>query len=540
MAGKRRIFGLETSQLVHLLGIVAAMVVVTVLNVMAARHYKRWDFTSNKRYTLSTATLDTLRSLPGPVQIWVLMGSADPMEQSVKQMLVAYQAETDKLDIHYVDPDRDRLAFEDVRKRYRIEAGRTEDNRVVTDAVMVVAYGDKHWFIGPSDMVEVSEADDVKAKPREEQAITRAIRNVLRGDKTKVCFTAGHGELSIAEGGEQGLSHLKELLEKENYAPTTVDTTEPNATEPFKGCDVVVVAGPRGPFSPEEENRLKSYLMLGGNALFALSPINATGEKGMAPPGLGEALAPFGIGLDEDLVFEVDPTLALPKSQGIRFFALPKQHAVTAALSREGEQRDPPRVILHFARSLKHVARDGAAPAVDLLTTSPKAYGVVSIAGAADWTDAPEKKDADLAGPLVLGMASERPKVGANAPHGPRVVVLGSASVVTQQNWAQPLPLRGAAILVDNAIAWLAAKPELVDIPERAAVPAGIRITEDSRNEVRRYVLVYMPLAAGLLGLAVALRRRSTEGAPREGKKKKDDEPAKPTRPKKGPRKGDA
>ena len=42
-------------------------------------------------------------------------------------------------------------------------------------------------------------------------------------------------------------------------------------------------------------------------------------------------------------------------------------------------------------------------------------------------------------------------------------------------------------------------------------------MSEESRSEVRRYVLVYMPLAAFLVGLAIALRRRSTEGAPRKG-----------------------
>ena len=53
----------------------------------------------------------TCTSLSDPVEVWVLLGSADPIEQSVKQLLVAYQAETTKLDIHYVDPDRDVLAL---------------------------------------------------------------------------------------------------------------------------------------------------------------------------------------------------------------------------------------------------------------------------------------------------------------------------------------------------------------------------------------------------------------------------------------------
>lgn len=512
---RKRILGLEPGQAMHLVGIVAAMVVVTILNVMAARHYKRWDWTKTKRYTLSTATRQTLRDLPGTVQVWVLMGAADPMEQSVKQLLVSYAAETDKLDVRYVDPDRDRLAFEDVRKKFRIEAGRTEDNRVVTDAVVVVAHEGKHWFITTSDLVEVVEGDDVKAKPREEQALTRAIRNVLRGERSKICFTAGHGEPGLSEGGEQGLLHLKQILDKDNYVTASVDTTEPNAIEPFKGCDVVVVPGLRGPLAPDEENRLKTYLMTGGNALVAVSPINAVTEKGLAPPGLADALAPFGVGLDEDLVFEADAAMVVPQSKGIRFLATPKQHAVTAALVREGEQKDPPRVLLHFARSLKRVSRDGAAVATELLATSPKAFGVVDIAGAADWTDTPAPKDADLRGPLALAMASERPKPAPSAPHGPRVVVVGSASVMLEKNWREPLQLRGAAVFVESAISWLAAKPEIVDIPERAAAPAGVHLTEESRSEVKRYVLGYMPLAAGLLGVAVALRRRATEGKPR-------------------------
>jgi hypothetical protein len=111
-------------------------------------------------------------------------------------------------------------------------------------------------------------------------------------------------------------------------------------------------------------------------------------------------------------------------------------------------------------------------------------------------------------------MASERPKIGPSAGHGPRLVVLGSGLALHSENWTQPRSLRGMAFLVENAISWLTAQPAVVDVPERPAVAAGIRITEESREQVRSYVLIYMPLAAALLGVAVALRRRSTEGAP--------------------------
>jgi hypothetical protein len=309
---------------------------------------------------------------------------------------------------------------------------------------------------------------------------------------------------------------LKELLTKDNFDPVTVDTTDPGAHEPFKGCAVAVVAGPRGDFPKEEEARLRTYLLGGGSLLVAVSPINAANDSGMVPPGLAEALAPFGIGMDEALVFEEEPSALIPQSRGIRFFVDPKPHPITAALVRSGELRDPPRVAMHFTRSLKHVAPPGAASAADLLATSPKAFGVTSVAGASEWTDAPRKGERDVAGPLVVAMASERPKVSPGAPHGPRAVVFGSGSVMIEQNWREPMPLRGAALAVENAISWLASKPEVLDVPERPTVAAGLRLDEEARAEVRRYVLVFMPLAAALLGLAVALRRRSTEGAPRK------------------------
>jgi hypothetical protein len=507
-----------------LAGVVAAMVLCVIVNVLAARHFTRWDWTTSKRYTLSPATRTTLHDLPDVVDVWVLLGREDPLGQSVRQLLVAYEAETDKLVVHYVDPDRDVVALEDVRRRFKIQAGVTQDGHVATDAIVVVARGDRHWFLAPTDMVEVAGPDDPRARPREEQALTSAIRQVVRGsERARLCFTAGHGELSLGEGGPRGLGFFEDILIKDNYQPDTIDTTDPKAHEPFKGCAVVIVAGPQGDFSHEEEARLKTYLMAGGSLLAMVSPINADNATGMAPIGLGDALAPFGIGFDEDLVFEEDPAFAIPDSKNIRFYATARPHPVSAGLVRSEESRDSsraaPRILLNFVLSLKHVA--GPVSAVDMLVTSDKAFGVTNIAGAKDWTDPPEKGDKDLAGPLVVAMASERPKAAPSAPHGPRAVVIGTASVIIEQNWREPAPLRGAAVLVENAISWLASKPEILDVPDKPTVAAGIRMSVEDRSEVRRYVLLFMPLAAALLGLAVALRRRSTEGAPRSHEERK-------------------
>jgi len=502
---------LTPAQLIPLAGLAAAMFVAVVVNVLASRHFKRWDWTRGRLYSLSPATEETLRDLPDTVEVWVLMGGSDPLSLSVKQLLVAYGAETNKLDVHYVDPDRDAIQLLDVRRRFKIEAARAEDGRVVTDASIVVAHGDRHWFIGPQDLVEISESDDRRAKPREEQALTFAIRNVMSGAKARLCFTVGHDEMSTKDPGPQGVGLLKDLLEKDNYEVREVDPKDPETKEPFKDCAVVIVAGPHGAFAPEEEARLRTYVMTGGSLFAAISPIGAVSDTGLVPAGLDGVLAPFGIALDEDVIIERDSTRIIPEQLGA-FTVTAVAHAVTTSLVKS-ERHEPPRVLLLRPRSMRATHHQGDPSPSDLLTTSNQAFGVTSVRGAADWPfEGPEKTPRDLPGPLVVAMASERPKLSAKAPHGPRAVVLGTASVLQPLNWAEPQTERGAAFLTESAISWLAARPIVLDIPDKPSSISAIRISDDARSGIWRYVLLYVPGAAMLLGLAVTLRRKSTEG----------------------------
>ncbi|MDB4937148.1 MAG: Mucin 2 precursor [Labilithrix sp.] len=513
MAKKK--LAIDPAHAAQLLGVLAAVVVVVLVNVVAARRFTRWDWTSNKRYSLSSATVQTLHELPETVQIWVLLGTADPLEQSVKQLLVAYQAETTKLDIHYVDPDRDTIALEDVRKRFKIETGRTEDGHVVADAVVVVARGDRHWFVTASDMVEVAAQDDTKVKPREERALTGAIRSVLGGTKSKICFTTGHGELTPADAGERGAGALKEVLDKDNYAVAIVDLGAPNAaSKPLDGCAVAVVAGLRAPFAKDEAERLRTWLLEDGNLFLAASPIlTAPGQgNGLVPAGLERVLGPFGIALDDVVVTEQEADVSLPESGGFRFVAQPRQHPVTTALVKTERSREVPRVVVSLTRSMHRAVEPGSVNAQELLGTSASAFGLHGIEGAADWKDTPQKRAGDLAGPLSIAMAAERPKVSAASPHGPRIVVAGTSSVMAGEAFHELPAYRGAALLSESAISWLAARPQVLDVPEKSAVGAGMRVNEESRGTIRRYVVLFMPATVALLGIAIALFRRAGEG----------------------------
>lgn len=511
-------------QALQLGGVVAAMVLAVVVNVLADRHFTRWDWTTEKRWSLGPATLETLRTLERRVDIWVIAGPSEPLTQGLQQLLVGYQAGSSRIDVHWIDPDRDTAQLVDLQQRFGLEAGRSEDGRVATDAVVVVAGGDRHWFLTPQDLVV--QADDVHVEPRQERALTQAIRSVLAGDKARLCFTVGHGELSLEGDREEreGLGAVRDLLEKDNYELASVDLGAPSAApdghEPLAGCTVAVVAGPQAPFAPAEAARLRTWLLEGGSLFAAVGPLDAATPTGLTPAGLDDVLGPFGIGLDDDVVHDLDPDVSVPDTHGEGFFVEARVHPVTSTLVAGGAVAHPPRVAAFFARSLRHVSPPGAASAVDLLVTTGGAFGKASIAGASAWKDAPPREAEDRAGPFVVAMASERPRIGPNAPHGPRAVVVGSRFALAEDNWRQPRPLHGTAFFVDSALSWLAARPELVDVPDKPQVDAGMRVSEASLAEVRRYVLVFMPLAALLLGVAVWAWRRSSENSPYQRRRK--------------------
>ena len=186
-----------------------------------------------------------------------------------------------------------------------------------------------------------------------------------------------------------------------------------------------MVAGLRAPFAKEEAERLRTWLLEGGNLLLAASPIAAR-RHGLVP-ALERVLGPFGIALDDDVVTEQEADVALPDSGGFRFVAQPRQHPMTTgAREDEATRATCPRVVVSLTRSMHRATEPGAVNPAELLGTSPRAFGLHGIEGAADWKETPQKRPGDSQGrspsrwpPSVRG----RRRL---SPHGPRIVVVGT------------------------------------------------------------------------------------------------------------------
>ena len=70
----------------------------------------------------------------------------------------------------------------------------------------------------------------------------------------------------------------------------------------------------------------------------------------------------------------------------------------------------------------------------------------------------------------------------------------------------------GTRRFVESAVAWLGAEEPLVSVPDKPPQPAGLALTDAGLQEVRTYVLFYLPGGVALIG-ALLLWGRRREGA---------------------------
>ncbi len=492
------------------LGVLGGALLLVNLNALGARFYKRWDFTTDRLYSLSEPTRDLLRSLGEPgrggIDVVVLLSASDPLTLSVRHMLLAYGAETTQMRVRYVDPDRNPAEFMAVQQRYQILAGKADDGRLVTDAAIIVAQETRHWFITGDELLRVNEASG-RARPALEQALSGALASVLLTEKARLCFSVGHREPTLDDAGPEGLSELKQRLLKNNYEVSSVDTTEsaPN----LAGCRALVIATPELEFGAEEARRIADYVRGGGSAALLLAP-SLKEDQRVRGSGLDSVLGLAGLSLGRDLVLEADAALRLPQGEGEIFFAGLRTHAITRGVLHEDDKLSS-RVLIVQARSLS------AGPGGNLLLeSSERSLAIDDLAPLSDPGRRGELLQRAKSGSFGLAAAAELPKPdGSTAGYGPRMFVSGASNLAWNRNFQDP-SLYGNRRLIENALSWVAARPSLLSVPEKPERELGVALTEESLGEVMRYVLLYMPGSAILLGAFVLLRRRSTEQRSRQ------------------------
>src|SRR5215469_12494085 len=123
--------------------ILIVVAILVVANVLADRHNKSYDSTSNKRYSLSAQTAKIVKGLKQPAAI-TYFDQSTRFEQA-KDQLEQYANLSPKVQVQYVDPDKKpELARAAGVKEYGTTVvqigGREEEAKTLTEEAITAAF----------------------------------------------------------------------------------------------------------------------------------------------------------------------------------------------------------------------------------------------------------------------------------------------------------------------------------------------------------------------------------------------------------------
>lgn len=471
--------------------IILAMLFFGGLNYVAMKHFKRYDLSQNRFFSLSPETQGYIHSLDKPVHFIVTIpaNSSDPSEQLlfdyVENLLTEYayearEANVDKLlTVEYVEVDKNRNRARELVNQYGID----QEN------VVLVANEENFRVITPSEILEFQDSKPTVFKG--EQIFTTALVELSASETPTIYFTVGHGEMRLDDVSPQrGLSQLAIELHVRNFDLGALDLSQVNAVP--ENADAVVVVDPMGPFLPSEQEKLRSYLHdRAGRMLLLTSP----GKE----IGLDELLFDWGLRTDDMLVLEQGSDFK--ESTGsylIRQFA---QHPITNPIS----ENQVPLV----SGAMKPMRPDLGAPIDDRLH-------IVPLMGSSkqSWAEqsyrsgqSPQFDPAvDLPGPVVIGSVAERrssTQLEIDIPGG-RIVALGTGDLFSNRHLSNAL---GNQLFFISTMNWMLERDQVLALPPLPI--ENYRITV-SRAQFQRLAMFYLivPGITGLIGLAVLWFRK--------------------------------
>ena len=128
------------------------LAIVLMVNYLAFRHYKRFDWTSVGMFTLSDKSVKVMRGLSQDVDIYLFLSQGEPAFENTDELIKRYKAVSDHVKAHYVDPDRQPQEFKMQAQRFGVLGGMTDTGQARADVAAVVAIGEKNWHVSRDDL----------------------------------------------------------------------------------------------------------------------------------------------------------------------------------------------------------------------------------------------------------------------------------------------------------------------------------------------------------------------------------------------------
>ncbi|WP_438988211.1 gliding motility-associated ABC transporter substrate-binding protein GldG [Polaribacter sp.] len=299
--------------------IILLIIAIIVFNYASQSVYKRFDLTSDKRYTLSKTTLDIISKVNKTLFINVYLEGDFPSEFKrlqieTQQYLEELASENSNIIINFENPDNQREAL--IKKGMMPSQLTVEEEGKMTEAIIFpwaeINYGKKTSIFSllPNAMLASQKEQLQKAIENLEYSFSNAINAVNTDIQKKVAILIGNGELQDM----YQYSYLSEVAKKYRLAKFTLDSVTKNPQQTLSdllNLDLAVIAKPTEKFSEKEKLVLDQFIANGGKTLWMLDMVQAdqdslaTNNKMLAYPrdlNLTDLLFSYGVRINSSLI----------------------------------------------------------------------------------------------------------------------------------------------------------------------------------------------------------------------------------------------
>ena len=281
---------MKTAKKNNLKSVVIIIAVLLILNIIGNFFFHRFDLTKDKRYTLSTTSLNIIKQVENPLFIKVYMQGNLPAEfkrlqQETKQLLEEFQAYNKNIIFEFVNPLENKdESMDQIKELYR--KGLTPINITVDDKGKqsqemvfpwaIAVYNNKEVNIPLlKNIMGASTTQKVVGSVQHlEYSIAEGLNKITKAKQKKIAIIKGNGEL-------QDILMAKFLLQvRESYfiGPFTLDSVAKNpggTLQALEKYDLAVIAKPTENFSDAEKQVLDQFIINGGKTLWLIDQVSA-------------------------------------------------------------------------------------------------------------------------------------------------------------------------------------------------------------------------------------------------------------------------
>jgi hypothetical protein len=476
---------------------VLVIALVVMANMMNAKYFNRFDWSKDRKYSLSNQTRALLGNLKSSVKAIVCFTYDEGISGDVQSLLREYaDASKGKLEVEYVDPRRNLERANQLAKTYKIGAN---ENVVILDV------GGRNKYVEARSMAEFERQDQMAMMmgqpPRVisfkgEQVLTSTLLELVEEKPQKVYVISGHGEPLI---DSRELTTFRETLQRQNVKTEDLKLSEVDVV-PADASALFLIA-PKNDISDRDAKLLTEYWDRRGNLIVGVGPgrqfkrLNQwLSDRGVTPRGdvmlrTGRMLG--AVMLDMNVPAILDPSAGSPITKGIEgggFPMLGETQSLAIDTSKTTTER------LTFAEFMK----------------SPKGYWGETEPVGRDTQSVPRfDPGKDNMGPVTLGVAvqkgaSEDPTVKLQTA---KLVVFGNGEFLTDSG--DDLASGAGPFVAVNALNWMFDRVEMVGIPPREKTAVKLSLSEEATNWLFWWVVAIIPGAFAIFGVYYMTIRNS-------------------------------